>query len=80
MSEPLQLVYGQVVRLKKPHPCGSFDWQVLRIGMDIGLRCEGCNHYVLLGRRAFERSIHPGEQPPAVAPQQPASGRDRVPP
>ena len=44
-----------VVRLRKPHPCGSFDWRVVRIGADIGLRCLGCDHKVELDRANFER-------------------------
>ncbi|MBN9388975.1 MAG: DUF951 domain-containing protein [Chloroflexi bacterium] len=44
-----------VVRLRKPHPCGSFDWRVVRVGADIGLRCLGCDHRVNLPRSEFER-------------------------
>lgn len=43
------------VRLRKPHPCGSFDWRVVRLGADIGLRCLGCEHRVNLARADFER-------------------------
>ncbi len=43
------------VRLRKPHPCGSFDWRVVRVGADIGLRCLGCDHRVNLARSEFER-------------------------
>jgi hypothetical protein len=38
------------VRLRKPHPCGSTDWRVVRLGADIGLKCEGCGRRVLLPR------------------------------
>lgn len=44
-----------VIRLRKPHPCGSFDWRVVRVGADIGLRCLGCDHRVNLPRSEFER-------------------------
>ena len=43
------------VRLRKPHPCGSYDWRVVRVGADIGLRCLGCDHRVNLPRAEFER-------------------------
>jgi hypothetical protein len=48
---------GDVVRLKKKHPCGSFEWQVVRLGADIGIRCSLCGRRVLLERRVFERRV-----------------------
>jgi hypothetical protein len=48
---------GDVVRLKKKHPCGSEQWQVVRLGADIGIRCQGCQRRVLLARSIFERRI-----------------------
>jgi hypothetical protein len=45
------------VRLRKPHPCGSTDWRVVRLGADIGLKCEGCGRRVLLPRSEAERRI-----------------------
>ena len=56
-SEPLQVVLGDVVRLRKPHPCGSYEWTVVRLGADIGLRCHGCNRRVLLPRRELEKRL-----------------------
>jgi hypothetical protein len=56
-SEPLQVVIGDVVRLRKPHPCGSHDWTVVRLGADIGLRCHGCGRKVLLPRRDLEKRL-----------------------
>lgn len=55
--EPLQLVIGDVVRLRKPHPCGAYVWTVVRLGADIGLRCQGCNRKVLLSRRELEKRL-----------------------
>jgi len=46
-----------LVRLRKPHPCGSTDWRVVRLGADIGLKCEGCGRRVLLPRSELERRI-----------------------
>ncbi len=45
------------VRLRKPHPCGSSDWRVVRLGADIGLKCEGCGRRVLLSRSEVEQRI-----------------------
>ena len=48
---------GDVLELKKEHPCGSRRWQVLRVGMDFKLRCEGCGHELMLPRSKVEKSI-----------------------
>ena len=45
------------VELKKPHPCGSFQWEILRVDMDIKLRCLGCGHELRLPRSKAEKSI-----------------------
>lgn len=46
-----------IVRLRKPHPCGSTDWVVVRIGADIGLKCLGCGRRILLPRRQLSRRM-----------------------
>ncbi|HKV85322.1 MAG TPA: DUF951 domain-containing protein [Ktedonobacterales bacterium] len=51
------LALGDRVRLRKPHPCGGTDWVVVRLGADIGLKCEGCGRRVLLPRSEVERRI-----------------------
>jgi hypothetical protein len=48
---------GDIVRLKKRHPCGSDQWQVDRVGTDIGIRCLNCQRRVLLKRSTFERRV-----------------------
>jgi len=48
---------GDVVRLRKPHPCGSYEWEVVRVGADIGLKCLKCQRRVLLERSVFERRL-----------------------
>lgn len=48
---------GDVVRLRKAHPCGSTDWEVIRTGIDFGLRCLGCGRRVMVPRGRFERSV-----------------------
>ena len=66
----MEINLGDVVRLKKKHPCGSCEWQVVRLGADIGIKCRGCNRRVLLGRHDFERRVKEfisrGEQQLAV--------------
>ncbi len=54
---PVQLDLGDRIRLRKPHPCGSYDWVVVRLGADIGLRCEKCGRRVLLPRAEVERRM-----------------------
>ena len=54
---PIDVQVGDIVRLRKPHPCGGYDWQVVRIGADIGLKCQTCDHRVLLTRREFEKRV-----------------------
>jgi len=48
---------GDVVRLRKPHPCGGYEWRVIRLGADIGLTCLTCGRYVLLSRSTLERRL-----------------------
>jgi hypothetical protein len=53
----LELFLGDVVRLKRRHPCGGDSWLVDRLGADIGLRCTTCGRHVLIARPALERRI-----------------------
>ena len=53
----VELKLGEQVELKKPHPCGSKVWTVLRVGMDIKLRCAGCGHELMLPRSRVEKAI-----------------------
>jgi hypothetical protein len=55
MLPDLQL--DDVIRLRKPHPCGSYEWVVTRLGADIGLECKGCSHRILLTRRELARRV-----------------------
>jgi hypothetical protein len=45
------------LRLRKPHPCGSYEWTVVRLGADIGLECNGCQHRVMLTRRELAKRM-----------------------
>lgn len=53
----IQIEIGDIVTLKKQHPCGSSDWEILRVGMDFRLKCCGCGHLVMIPRKQAERSI-----------------------
>ena len=53
----MQFELGQIVKLKKKHPCGSFEWEILRVGADFRLRCLGCDHQVMLPRTTVERNL-----------------------
>jgi hypothetical protein len=55
VAAPLDLRIGDRLRLRKEHPCGSRDWEVVRLGADIGLVCEGCGHRILMDRLDVER-------------------------
>lgn len=48
---------GDVLKLKKQHPCGSRNWEILRVGMDIKLKCLGCGHELMVPRSKAEKSI-----------------------
>ena len=55
VASPLELRLGDRLRLRKEHPCGSRDWEVVRLGADIGLVCQGCGHRILMDRLDVER-------------------------
>ena len=54
---PLELRLNDVVRLRKMHPCGGYEWRVVRLGADIGIRCLKCNHRLLMERRQLEKRL-----------------------
>ena len=56
MSE-MDVRVGDVLRMKKPHPCGSLEFTVLRVGMDFKIRCNGCGREVMLPRLKYEKNI-----------------------
>lgn len=53
----MDIQIGDVVTLKKQHPCGSKEWEVLRVGMDFRLKCMGCAHQVMIPRKQVEKNI-----------------------
>ncbi|MBM4464962.1 MAG: DUF951 domain-containing protein [Chloroflexi bacterium] len=54
---PMDIRLGDVVRLRKQHPCGGYEWEVVRLGADIGIKCQTCGRRLLLPRRKFEKSV-----------------------
>ncbi len=67
MAGPLDLRMGDIVELRKTHPCGGRTWRILRVGLDVGIECTTCRRYVLVPRRRFEgkirRFVQRGEVP-----------------
>lgn len=55
--EILDVSVGDVAAMKKAHPCGSNKWEITRTGMDIGMKCLGCGHFVMLPRVKFQRAV-----------------------
>jgi hypothetical protein len=53
----IDIELGDTVRLRKAHPCGSYEWEVVRLGTDIGLECLKCQRKVLLARDVFKRRV-----------------------
>ncbi|MEJ7838189.1 MAG: DUF951 domain-containing protein [Thermomicrobiales bacterium] len=57
LKEVIPLFPGDVVRLRKQHPCGSYEWLIVRTGVDTGLRCLKCNRRIMLPRMTTEKRI-----------------------
>jgi hypothetical protein len=76
-TPPLEFRLNDVLRLRKPHPCGGYEWRVTRLGADLGLVCLTCGRRVLLERREVEKRLKQfvsrGESMPPPGPE---SGRD----
>lgn len=53
----MNLQIGDIVKMKKEHPCGSKEWELVRVGMDIKMKCRGCGHLVMLPRQTVEKNI-----------------------
>jgi len=54
---PEEVQIDDLVRLRKPHPCGSYEWRVVRVGADIGLKCQVCGRRILLDRSTFKKRV-----------------------
>ena len=53
----MDIQVGNIVKLKKQHPCGSHEWEVLRIGADFRLKCTGCGHQIMIARKLVEKNV-----------------------
>ncbi len=56
-EEQEELLPGAVVKMKKPHPCGSNSWELIRIGMDVKIKCRNCGRMVSFSRKKFEKAL-----------------------
>ncbi len=48
---------GEIIKMKKQHPCGTNAWEIIRVGMDFRLKCRGCGHQVMLSRKQVEKNF-----------------------
>ncbi len=53
----MDIELNDIIKMKKPHPCGSLEWEVLRVGADFRLKCMGCGHQVMLKRTLVEKNV-----------------------
>ncbi|MCR5796710.1 MAG: DUF951 domain-containing protein [Eubacterium sp.] len=53
----MEFTVGQIVKMKKAHPCGENRWEILRTGMDFRLKCTSCGHMILIPRKKFEKNF-----------------------
>lgn len=53
----MELQVGQIIKMKKPHPCGGNAWEIMRVGMDFRLKCRQCGHMVMVPRKLVEKNI-----------------------
>ena len=56
MNEKLNYEVGDIVKLKKTHPCGSSQWEILRVGADFRLKCMGCGHQIMIARKKKKKN------------------------
>ncbi len=57
VADNMDFIVGDIVRMKKPHPCGCYEWKILRVGMDFRIECMQCKHQVMLPRAKFEKGF-----------------------
>lgn len=53
----MEIQIGDRIKMKKSHPCGTNDWEVLRIGIDFRLKCKGCGHMIMISRKDVEKNF-----------------------
>ena len=57
IKDAMDFSIGQIVEMKKPHPCGEKNWEIIRVGADFKIKCCKCAHIVMLPRSKFEKSV-----------------------
>ena len=62
----MDICVGDRLTLKKPHPCGSYEWEVLRVGADFRLKCKGCGHQIMVSRKLVEKNVKEIRKPLAT--------------
>jgi len=67
---------GDIVQMKKPHPCGTNEMEIIRMGMDIRIKCVGCKHSVLIPRAKFEKYMKKVLRPAEPKPETGTEGAD----
>ena len=68
MEERVKYEVGDIVKLKKPHPCGSREWKIMRVGADLRLECMECGQQVMMARPLVEKSAR-GLRKPEKTPE-----------
>ena len=63
MAERVVFEVGDIVKLKKPHPCGSQEWEILRVGADFRLKCLGCGRQIMVERKLVEKNCRGLKKP-----------------
>ena len=53
----MEYLVGDIIYAKKPHPCKSHEWELIRVGADFKIKCLGCGHIVMLSRTKFEKMV-----------------------
>lgn len=53
----MEIHVGDILKLKKQHPCGSVEWEVLRVGADFRLKCRGCGRQIMIARKLLEKNV-----------------------
>ena len=64
----IEIALGDIVQMRKEHPCGSKEWEIVRLGVDIGMVCQGCGRKVLLPRGLFNKRLKKVARPAAPQP------------
>ena len=73
MPAPVEFLREDVVRMRKAHPCGGYDWQIVRLGADIRLKCLSCGRLVMLERRELEKRLKAFVSRGKVLPEPPSA-------